>query len=111
MPTTHNDGLELAYQVSGEGPPLLIISGLSAERSFWALSRPLLTGFTLIECLAYLSLFGLFIVLVMTTFFHAREGSDALRRNADDVTRALHAGERWREDVRTATAPPGVAAG
>ena len=49
MPTTHNDGLELAYQVSGEGPPLLIISGLSAERSFWALSRPLLKGFTLIE--------------------------------------------------------------
>ncbi len=64
------------------------------------------SGFTLIECLAYLGLFGLFIVLVMTTFFHAREGSDALRRNADDVTRALHAGERWREDVRTATAPP-----
>lgn len=49
MPTTQNDGLELAYQVSGEGPPVLIISGLSAERSFWALSRPLLKGFTLIE--------------------------------------------------------------
>lgn len=49
MPTTQNDGLELAYQVSGEGPPLLIISGLSAERSFWALSRPLLKGFTLVE--------------------------------------------------------------
>ncbi len=64
------------------------------------------SGFTLIECLAYLGLFGLFIVLVMTTFFRARDGADALRRNADDVTRALHAGERWREDVRTATAPP-----
>ncbi|MEP9355060.1 alpha/beta hydrolase [Xanthobacter sp. KR7-65] len=49
MPTTQNDGLELAYQVSGEGPPLLLISGLSAERSFWTLSRPLLSGFTLIE--------------------------------------------------------------
>ncbi|QRG07812.1 alpha/beta hydrolase [Xanthobacter dioxanivorans] len=49
MPTTTNDGIELAYQVSGEGPPLLIISGLSAERSFWNLSRPLLSGFTLIE--------------------------------------------------------------
>lgn len=48
MPTTHNDGLDLAYDVSGEGPPLLIISGLSAERSFWALTRPLLAGFTLI---------------------------------------------------------------
>lgn len=49
MPTTHNDGLELAYQVSGEGPPLLIISGLSAERSFWGLARPHLSGFTLVE--------------------------------------------------------------
>ncbi|MFG1306506.1 alpha/beta hydrolase [Xanthobacter autotrophicus] len=49
MPTTQNDGLELAYQVSGEGPPVLIISGLSAERSFWALTRPLLSGFTLVE--------------------------------------------------------------
>lgn len=66
------------------------------------------SAFTLIECLAYVSLFALFIVLVMTTFFRARDGSDALRRNADDVTRALHAGERWREDVRTATAPPRV---
>ena len=49
MPTTQNDGLDLAYSVSGEGPPLLIISGLSAERSFWGLARPLLAGFTLIE--------------------------------------------------------------
>lgn len=49
MPTTQNDGLELAYQVSGEGPNLLLISGLSAERSFWGLARPYLSGFTLIE--------------------------------------------------------------
>ena len=66
------------------------------------------SAFTLIECLAYVGLFALFIVLVMTTFFRARDGSDSLRRNADDVTRALHAGERWREDVRTATAPPSL---
>ncbi|MFG1346198.1 alpha/beta hydrolase [Xanthobacter autotrophicus DSM 431] len=49
MPTTTNDGLELAYQVTGEGPPLLIISGLSAERTFWNLARPLFAGFTLVE--------------------------------------------------------------
>ena len=63
-------------------------------------------GFTLIECVAYISLFALFIVLVMGAFFRARDGASALRRNADDITRTLHAGERWREDVRTATAPP-----
>lgn len=49
MLTTQNDGIELAYQVTGEGPAVLVISGLSAERSFWALSRPLLKGFTLVE--------------------------------------------------------------
>lgn len=64
------------------------------------------SGFTLIECLVYISLFALFVVLVMSVFFRSRDGSDALRRNADDITRALHAGERWRADVRTATAPP-----
>ena len=61
---------------------------------------------TLIECLVYISLFALFIVLVMPTFYRSRDSADALRRHADDITRALHAGERWREDVRTATAPP-----
>lgn len=49
MPTLTHDGIAFEYQVTGEGPPLLIISGLSAERSFWALARPLLSGFTLIE--------------------------------------------------------------
>jgi hypothetical protein len=29
--------------------------------------------------------------------------SIALRRNADDITGALHAGERWRADLRAAT--------
>jgi hypothetical protein len=29
-----------------------------------------------------------------------------LRRNADDIVRVMRAGERWRDDVRKATAPP-----
>ena len=66
------------------------------------------SGLSLIECLVYISLFALFIVLVMTTYFRARDASDALRRQANDVTRTLAAGERWREDMRTATAPPRV---
>jgi hypothetical protein len=28
-----------------------------------------------------------------------------LRRNADDITRALYAGELWRDDMRSATRP------
>lgn len=39
-----NDGLMLAYDVAGEGAPLLIISGLSADRAFWSFARPHLTG-------------------------------------------------------------------
>ncbi|NBR87379.1 MAG: type II secretion system protein [Verrucomicrobia bacterium] len=65
-------------------------------------------GFTLIECLVYISVFALVMGLAMQVFFAGRDGSDRLRRNADDLTRALHAGERWREDVRTATGAPRV---
>jgi len=49
MPTASNDGIVLDYQVTGEGPPVLIISGLSAQRPFWGNLRPLLAGFTLVE--------------------------------------------------------------
>lgn len=37
-----NDGIRLAYDLEGHGHPLLIIGGLSADRIFWGLSRPLL---------------------------------------------------------------------
>lgn len=40
--------LRLAYDVAGEGPPLLLIGGLSADRAFWSLARPGLNGFTTI---------------------------------------------------------------
>ncbi len=49
MPTAANAGIELDYEVSGEGPPLLLISGLSAQRPFWSLARPRLKGFRLVE--------------------------------------------------------------
>ena len=63
-------------------------------------------GASLVECLVYISLFGAFIIMVMTTFYQTRDASDVLQRQADELTRALHAGERWREDVRTASAAP-----
>lgn len=42
---TH-DGLRIAYDMAGTGRPLLIIGGLSADRLFWGLSRPLLANHT-----------------------------------------------------------------
>lgn len=64
------------------------------------------SAFSLIECLVYISVFVLIMFLAMQVFFQTRDSSDRLRRNADDITRVLHAGERWREDVRTATGAP-----
>ncbi|HXF09644.1 MAG TPA: hypothetical protein VN625_02590, partial [Desulfuromonadaceae bacterium] len=48
----------------------------------------------------------LFIVLssgAMITFFLMLNSSTALRYNANDISRAMEAGERWRADVRGAT--------
>ncbi len=65
-------------------------------------------AFTLIECLVWVAILAMMFSFMMQLFFAGRTGADGLRRNADDITRTLHAGERWREDVRTATAPPRV---
>ncbi len=65
-------------------------------------------GFSLVECLVYISVFAVFMFLAMQLFFQTRDSADRLRRTADDLTRALHAGELWRDDVRAATASPRV---
>jgi pimeloyl-ACP methyl ester carboxylesterase len=49
MPTVEIDGVNLHYDVEGEGPPLLLIAGLGANSSSWATIKPLLkTSFTCI---------------------------------------------------------------
>lgn len=48
MPTTIRDGVRLGYDVTGEGPPLLLVPGFAAERSFWAGLGPRLPGRTLV---------------------------------------------------------------
>lgn len=60
----------------------------------------------LIEALVYISV--LFVVLAVGGAAYCRvlDHTRALRRVAADIARALDAGERWREDVRAATAPP-----
>jgi Tfp pilus assembly protein FimT len=59
----------------------------------------------LIECLAYLALLALVLGIATTAFFRCWDDSKHLRRNADDIVRALHAGEQWRADVRAAQRP------
>ena len=62
-------------------------------------------GFTLVECVVYMSLFAVIAGLGIAAFFHCRDNAESLRRTSDDIVLAMHAGERWREDVRQAVAP------
>jgi hypothetical protein len=45
------------------------------------------------------------LVVTMRGFYHCWDNSKALRHNADDIIRVLHAGEQWRADLRAAQAP------
>jgi len=48
------------------------------------------------------------LTLAFTTIHRCHQNSLDLRRNAADIELVLKAGERWREDVRTATASPRI---
>ena len=59
-------------------------------------------AFTLIECLVYIGLFAFLLGLGTVAFYRCFDNMKGLRRNADDITRAVHAGELWRNDIRAA---------
>ena len=63
-------------------------------------------AFTLIETLVYIAVLTVVMTLAYPLFCRSLKGSNDLRRNADDIERVIHTGERWREDVRRATAAP-----
>jgi len=63
-------------------------------------------GIALIDCLAYIALLAIILTMAFMAFYRATEHSRDLSRNAADIARALHAGERWRADVRASTRPP-----
>jgi len=60
------------------------------------------------ECLVYLSIWLVLSGLAFAAYFRVLDNSTRLRRNAADITRALNAGERWRQDVRQSTHPPNL---
>jgi hypothetical protein len=60
-------------------------------------------GYLLIECLIYLSVFVVILGLALGAFYVCWDYSKALYYATDDITAALHAGERWRADIRSAT--------
>ena len=65
-------------------------------------------GIMLVDCLMYIALLAVILTLTLAAFYRANENSRNLAQNAADIVRALNTGERWREDVRTATGPPRV---
>ena len=62
-------------------------------------------GFTLLECIAYGALLVVVSGLALGLFYQCWDDSKALRRDADDIVRALRTGEQWRADLRVATGP------
>jgi len=60
-------------------------------------------GYLLIECLVYLSVLVVILGLGIGAFYVCWDYSKALHYTTDDINAALHAGERWRADIRNAT--------
>ncbi len=60
-------------------------------------------GMLLIECLVYIVVFAILLGLGTAAFYFCWDHSRALIYATDDIESALHAGERWRADVRGAT--------
>jgi prepilin-type N-terminal cleavage/methylation domain-containing protein len=63
-------------------------------------------GYTMIEMLVYIAVLAVVVNLASFAYFRYDQQMRDVRRNADDIVRAMRAGERWRDDVRNATAPP-----
>src|SRR5262245_35043273 len=57
-------------------------------------------GFSLLECVVYLAVLAIVTGLAFAAYQRCLAGCASFQRNADDIARALEAGERWREDVR-----------
>ncbi len=61
------------------------------------------TGYLLIECLVYIGVFAVLLGIGYGAFYVCWDYSKALHYVTDDINSALHAGERWRADIRNAT--------
>ena len=60
-------------------------------------------GYLLIECLVYIGVFAVLLGIGYGAFYVCWDYSKALHYVTDDINAALHAGERWRADIRNAT--------
>jgi hypothetical protein len=63
-------------------------------------------GYLLTEALVYIGAVFLLIGIGFAAMYRCIDNSLVLRRNADDIARAMHIGELWRADVRSCTKTP-----
>ena len=63
-------------------------------------------GYLLLEMLVYIAVLAVVVDLSYAAYYRYDFFTCNLRRNADDIVRVMRAGERWRDDVRNAIAPP-----
>jgi type II secretory pathway pseudopilin PulG len=62
-------------------------------------------AFTLIETLVYMAILFVILGVGYIAMYTSMDASSGLRRNTADISRAMEAGERWRDDLRNATQP------
>lgn len=67
------------------------------------------SGFTLIECLIYISVLAVILGVGSMAFYRCWDDNKNITRNTEDMVQTLKAGELWRADVRQATGPIQVA--
>jgi len=62
-----------------------------------------LAGIMLVECLVYIAVFAILLGGATTVFYFCWNHTQSVIYATDDIAFALHAGERWRADVRATT--------
>lgn len=61
-------------------------------------------GYLLTEALVYIGLIFVLLGVAYAGLYRFIDDSVLLSRSAEDISRAMHAGERWRADIRSASA-------
>jgi hypothetical protein len=90
----------------GEGLFGSSVQGFPVCQRRLARHQPGQRGYLLVEALVYIAVLGAVLGVAFAAMYRCVERSLALRRNADDIACALHAGERWRADIRSAASQP-----
>ncbi len=83
--------------------PKLITNALRPGKRLWTVQRKVSGpgAYMLTEALVYIGVLFVLLGVGYAALYRCIENSVALRRNAEEIANALHAGERWRADLRS----------